>query len=161
MLLITDANIFMDLEKVGLLEYFDKLDFKFATSDFVFNELNSQQKTIVNQLNVDVFEISPTKIASFYQEFSNLGQLNISYQDYSIFYHAKAYNGTVLSNDKRLRNFAKTRSISVKGLFFILDEFISQMIISKEIMVQKLLLLKTINKRLPIQELDKRIKELS
>jgi rRNA-processing protein FCF1 len=157
MLLITDANIFMDLEKVGLLESFDSLSFDFATSDFVFNELNPQQQTVVKHLDVSIYEISANEIASFYQEFANLGQLNISYQDYSIFYHAKKCDGTVLSNDKRLRNFAKVRSIPIKGLFFIFDEFVVQGIVNKKLMTKKLILLKEINKRLPIKELDKRI----
>jgi len=161
MLLITDANIFMDLEKVGLLEYLDSLSFKFATSDFVFNELNAEQQSLVSHLNVEKFEIDANEIASFYQEFSSLGQLNISYQDYSIFYHANKYNGTVLSNDKRLRNFSKVRSTPVKGLFYILDELVIQEIITPKIMINKLKFLKKINCRLPLNEIDKRIKNFN
>jgi rRNA-processing protein FCF1 len=159
MLLITDANIFMDLEKIALLKYLNLLDFKFATSDFVFNELNPQQKSMVENLNVKRYELDSYEIGSFYQEFIALGQLNISYQDYSIFYYAKKCSGTVLSNDKRLRNFAKIRSIPVKGLFFILDEFVVQKIVDKIMMIEKLKLLKEINCRLPINEIDKRIEE--
>jgi rRNA-processing protein FCF1 len=161
MLLITDANIFMDLEKIGLLEYVDSLSFKFATSDFVFNELNSQQQALVSSLNVEKYEIDANEIGSFYQEFSDLGQLNISYQDYSIFYHAKKCNGVVLSNDKRLRNFSKVRSIPVKGLFYILDEFVIQEIVTPKIMIENLKLLKKINHRLPLNEIDKRIKKFN
>ncbi len=108
-------------------------------------------------MDVSIYEISANEIASFYQESADLGQLNISYQDYSIFYHAQKCSGTVLSNDKRLRNFAKVRSVPVKGLFFILDEFVVQGMVDKELMTKKLILLKEINKRLPIKELDKRI----
>ena len=49
------------------------------------------------------------------------------------------------------------RSIPVKGLFYILDEFVAQNIIESKIMVEKLKLLKEINCRLPMSELDKRI----
>jgi len=46
MLLVSDANIFIDLERIGLLIEFSKLDIKISTSDFVFNELNEKQQML-------------------------------------------------------------------------------------------------------------------
>ena len=63
-----------------------------------------------------------------------------------------------MSNDKRLRKYASKKEIAVKGLFFILDTMVSQECVTPRTMVEKLLQLKEINKRLPIDEIDKRIK---
>lgn len=158
MLLISDANIFIDLEKTNLLKHFDTLGIAIATSDFVYNELNSEQRSIVTQLNVEIYTMESDELLSFYNEFIAQDLKKLSSQDYSIFYYANKYNGEVLSNDKRLRKYATKKSVPVKGLFYILDKMVSQQCVTPRTMVEKLLQLKEINKRLPIDELDKRIK---
>jgi rRNA-processing protein FCF1 len=161
MLFVSDANIFIDLYKTDLLICFDRLGFTIATSDFVYNELNTAQKRVIDGLNVTVYEMDGAELAGFHMEFTELDLKQISYQDYSIFYYAKKYDGDVLSNDKRLRKFATRKSIPVKGLFYILDAMVSQGCISANLMVEKLILLKEINKRLPLKEIDNRIEQLT
>jgi len=161
MLLISDANIFIDLDKTDLLRYFDRLGFAVATSDFVYNELNAEQKSILDGLDIEIYEMDGEELSSFYTEFFDLNLKKISSQDYSIFYYAKKCDGEVLSNDLRLRKFAQRKSIIVKGLFYILDEMVSQNRVTASLMVEKLIMLKEINKRLPIDEVDKRIEALS
>lgn len=160
MLLISDANIFIDLYKLDLLELFGDLNLDVATTDFVYNELYPEQKEMVDTIEVEVFALSAEELPVFYQEFYGLGQTNISYQDYSVFDAAKKREGAVLSNDRRLRNFAKAKGVDVFGLFFILDEIHSQGLVEGSVMLSKLELLATINKRLPANELEKRIEAL-
>ncbi len=160
MLLVSDANIFIDLEKIGVLHFFDKLDFTVATSDFVYTELNQRQQEIVSGLHIEVFEMDADELMHFYDEFMKQNLKKISYQDYSIFYYAKKYQGEVLSNDKRLRIYAAKKSIPVKGLFYILDVMISRNCVGKKEMIEKLLMLKEINKRLPLKEIEDRIEKL-
>jgi rRNA-processing protein FCF1 len=159
MLLISDANIFIDLHKMDLLKHFDMLNFSIATSDFVYHELNSEQRSIIDRLCITIYEMDSDELEAFYKEFIQLDLRKISYQDYSIFYFAKRDGGEVLSNDKQLRIFAKKRSIPVKGLFYILDTMVSQGIVSKDLMVEKLQQLKKINKRIPLHEIEVRIKK--
>ena len=161
MLLISDANIFIDLDKTGLLKHFASLGFTITTSDFVYAELNARQKSIVDTLDITIYEMDGVELIDFYSEFSALKLKKLSYQDYSIFYYAQKHEGEVLSNDLRLRKYAAKRSISVKGLFYILDEMVSQGCVSNSMMVKKLILLKEINKRLPIKEIDDRITTLT
>ena len=158
MLLISDANIFIDLEKTDLLKHFDTLGIAVATSDFVYNELNSEQRSIVTELNIEIYTMESDELMDFFTDFTAQNLKKLSSQDYSIFYYAKKYNGEVLSNDLRLRKYATKKSISVKGLFFVLDTMVSQQCVTPRTMVEKLLHLKEINKRLPIDEIDKRIK---
>ena len=53
-IVINDANIFIDLINIDLLEKFLKLDLSFQTTDFVIKELNDtddiKQKKIVKKL---------------------------------------------------------------------------------------------------------------
>jgi rRNA-processing protein FCF1 len=161
MLLISDANIFIDLDKTDLLKHFDGLGFTIATSDFVYAELNAKQKSIVNALNIAIYEMDGTELIGFHSEFLALNLKKLSYQDYSIFYYARKYDAEVLSNDMRLRKYATRKSIPVKGLFYILDEMVLQGCVSASTMIKKLTLLKEINKRVPIKEIDDRIERLT
>ena len=160
MLLISDANIFIDLDKTDLLKHFDSLGFAIATSDFVYNELNTEQKNILDGLDIEIYEMDGLELSSFHTEFSDLNLKKLSSQDYSIFYYAKKCGGEVLSNDLRLRKYAQRKSITVKGLFYILDEMVSQNCVTASSMVEKLTLLKEINKRLPLTEIENRIETL-
>ena len=144
MLLISDANIFIDLEKTDLLKYFDTLGIAIATSDFVYNELHGEQKSIVTELNIEIYTMESDELMGFFNEFTAQNLKKLSSQDYSIFYYAKKYNGEVLSNDKRLRKYARKKEITVKGLFFILDAMVSQECVTPRTMVEKLLQLKEI-----------------
>jgi len=158
MLLISDANIFIDLEKTDLLKYFDRLGIDIATSDFVYDELNSKQRSIITTLSIEIYTMDGNELIKFLTEFTAQNLKKLSSQDYSIFYYAKKYGAEVLSNDKRLRIYATKKSIPIKGLFYILDEMVAQEYVTPRTMVEKLLQLKEINKRLPIEEIDKRIK---
>jgi len=66
MLLVSDANIFIDLEKIGLLIEFAKLNIEISTSDFVFNELNEKQQIIVKSLNIEIYTLNSDELMSFF-----------------------------------------------------------------------------------------------
>ena len=143
-----------------MLKHFDSIGFAVATSDFIYNELNIVQKQILNGLDIEIYKMDGLELLSFHAEFSDLNLKKLSSQDYSIFYYAKKSGGEVLSNDMRLRKFAQSKSIIVKGLFYILDEMVSQNCVTASFMVEKLILLKEINKRLPLSEIEGRIETL-
>lgn len=159
MLLISDANIFIDLEKIGLLIEFSKLDIEISTSDFVFNELNEKQQMLVKSLMIDICSLDSDELITFFTEYQALGQVKISSQDYSIYYFAKKHGSYVLSNDKALRNFSSRKSIKVKGIFYILDLIIEQSSLSKEDLSTSIKLLLN-NNWLPKDEINKRLEKL-
>lgn len=159
MLLVSDANIFIDLEKIGLLIEFSKLDIEISTSDFVFNELNTKQQMLVKSLNIDIYTLNSDELIIFLNEYQALGQVKISSQDYSIYYFAKKYKAYLLSNDKALRNFSKKNSVDVKGIFYILDLIIEQSTLSKNDLSASIALLLN-NSWLPTNEINKRLERL-
>jgi rRNA-processing protein FCF1 len=159
MLFISDANIFIDLYNIGLVDEFDQLNLDIRTTDFVLNELNASQQQIVKSMNITVHSLEPQELINFFSTFGSLGQLKISHQDYSVFYFAKELNGAVLTNDGALRKFAKNRSIEAKGLFYILDEIILSSKKDKTVLIESLELLMH-NEWLPKHEITKRIEQL-
>lgn len=159
MLLVSDANIFIDLERIGLLIEFSKLDIEISTSDFVFNELNEKQQILVKSLSIKIYTLTPNELMSFFTEYKALGQVKISSQDYSIYYFAKKYEAYLLSNDKALRKFSNINSVNVKGIFYILDLIIEQSQLSKKDLRGSITLLLD-NSWLPKNEIDIRLKRL-
>ncbi len=159
MLFISDANIFIDLYNIGLVDEFDQLNLDIRTTDFVLNELNESQQQIVKSMNITVHSLESQELINFFSTFGSLGQLKISYQDYSVFYFAKELNGAVLTNDGALRKFAKNRSVEAKGLFYILDEIILSSKKDKTVLIESLELLMK-NEWLPKHEITKRIEQL-
>jgi len=159
MLLVSDANIFIDLERIGLLIEFSKLDIEISTSDFIFNELNQKQQILLRSLNIDIYTLDPNELIIFFTEYRALGQVKISPQDYSIYYFAKKYEAYLLSNDKALRNFSNANSIDVKGIFYILDLIIEQSDLSNNDLEKSITLLLN-NSWLPKDEISKRLERL-
>jgi len=160
MLLISDANIFIDLHNIGLLEEFNNLDIDVATSDFVYDELNSSQKAIVDTMDIEIYELNSNELVDFFNDYQALGKVKISYQDYSIYHFAKEHNGEVLTNDGALRKFARQNSIGYKGIFYILDLIIEQSSMNDASIYMAIEQLKN-NSWLPQNEIDKRLDELS
>ncbi len=160
MIVVSDANIFIDLERVGLLIEFSKLDMGIATSDFVFNELNAKQQLLVKSLDVDIYSLDADELIMFFTEYQKLGRVKISHQDYSIFYFAKKLNASVLSNDKALRKFSTKNSLEVKGIFYILDMIITESKLSKDDLKKSITLLLD-NSWLPKDEIHKRLEKLT
>lgn len=156
MLLISDANIFIDLDKVDLLEICNQLNYKIITTDFVYNELYSKQKETLDKLNIEQLTFEAKEMIDFYTKYSQLGNVGISPEDYSLIYKAKE-KCSILTGDRALRNYIIKENIQVFGIFFILDSILKQNLISKEVWEEKLKLLQTINQRLPKKEFDKRL----
>ena len=157
MLLISDANIFIDLDKVDLLEICNQLNYKIITTDFVYNELYSKQKETLDKLNIEQLTFEAKEMIDFYTKYSQLGNVGISPEDYSLIYKAKKEKCSILTGDRALRNYIMKENIQVFGIFFILDSILEQNLISKEVWEEKLKLLQTINQRLPKKEFEKRL----
>lgn len=157
---INDANILIDIVKLELLSEFSKLNFEMYTTDFVFEELNIAQKSPVNELieSESIILIQTEKIED-YQGIIQLLDLStgLSFEDCSVWYYSKKYNGILLTGDGKLRKEVKKSGIEVRGIIYLFDELLKQNIIDFDIAVGKMEELKQLNNRLPKKEIDKRI----
>lgn len=157
MLLISDANIFIDLEKIDLINLCTCIPHEIVTTDFVFNELYPHQQSILKRLNIRALEFSGEEVIDFMQQYGSFGQIGISAPDYSLIYKAKQTSSSIMSGDKALRNFATSEKIPILGIFFLLDLFLKQKLLSLQDWKQKLTELQRINPRLPKKEFEKRL----
>lgn len=159
-IVINDANILIDLVKIDLLNEFVQLDFELKTTDFVFEELNEDQKNIIEQfIEAGKVEIITTeKVEDFAGIASILDNTSgLSFEDCSVWYYAFKLDGILLSGDGRLRKLAIANGISVRGILYIFDQLLLKDLLSFEEAINKIELLYEINSRLPIHSKNDRI----
>ncbi len=163
-IIISDANVFIDLLQVGLLEAFFALTFsdcEIWTTDFVYREVKNVGKVHV----LEKFKKNgKLKVASFNS--TELGEIiglknssanNTSIADASVWYYAKKTDGILLTGDKKLRKEATKDGIRVFGIIFVWERMLECGIVSSKEAADNLEALIGENPRLPKQICEQRI----
>ncbi len=152
-LVVSDANIFIDLIVMGFIGDFFQLPFDIMTVDFIMRELKkSGQKEIVQayearkKLTIQTFSAGEIDKINALRESEGY---KLSVQDCSIWFCAKKSGAAILTGDKALTTKARGDGIEVHGLLYVLDKLVEQNIIPPALASKKLSELTGDNKRLP------------
>ncbi|MFM2250109.1 MAG: hypothetical protein RLZZ358_1036 [Bacteroidota bacterium] len=78
----------------------------------------------------------------------------LSFEDCSVWYHARLSGGVLVTGDGLLRKKARVEGIEVRGIIFLITELKTQNILGIQDCLSLLNQLKQINPRLPIQEIE-------
>ncbi len=162
-LVITDSSVFFDIIKIQALPEFFALDFEICTTDFVKGEiLESEQKEqiemFIRSQKLIVFELTEQEI----DEVQNLKTTRFfkTLIDKTVLWKAKQLNCPLLTGDAKLRNEALEQGVIVHGSLWVIQIIVEQKIISPEVGIRFLEILKTVNDRLPLDEIEKLIRKL-
>lgn len=160
---VSDTNIFIDLVKLNLLGDLFALPWDVRTTDFVISELtDSEQKAAVTAFikrnKLIIGKLKADEVSEVVQRSRETGG-KISIADFSVCFYAKKNGYALLTGDKNLRKVATNESIEVHGILFLFDELVSHSILPPKLASEILRNLKGINTRLPIEEVDSRIKQ--
>jgi hypothetical protein len=120
--LVTDTNIWIDLENGGILAEVFHLPYQFLTPDFAISELIHPRWQTLQALGLEVRELDPEGILELFRlrpDFNNL-----STTDLAAFLLAKTLEATLLTGDWRLNELAKANRLSVHGVLWLLDEMV-------------------------------------
>lgn len=152
---INDANILMDIVKLDLTASFLALEFELYTTDFVFAEMEPEQQ---EQLLSDTL----IKIGANQEEMNAIFELSeqhtgLSYEDCSTWYFAQKMDGILVTGDGKLRTKARASGVEVRGMIYIIEQIKDQGLLPIADCIEKLSLLKELNDRLPINEIENRI----
>lgn len=142
---ITDANIFIDLYELELLELFFQLPYEFNTTVFVLEELEEECSMIVEKESKVLNIIEEDK-----EELDKLSwNKGFSFPDKSILFVAMKFEMVVFSGEKKMKNWCLNNGLESHGILFILQSFIDQHILPKDFVSSKLIELMTFNQWLP------------
>lgn len=163
-IVINDANILIDLVKLDMLDIFAQLNFDLHTTDFVYEELNEEQKSPVSVLyaNNKLKIIETTEVIDF-KKISELLERStgLSFEDCSVWYYSDKLSGTLLTGDGKLRKQVKKEGIEVRGIIYVFDELVNQNLLGYVEAIDKIEQLIQLNNRLPKSEIEKRIQSWS
>ena len=127
-LYVTDANIFIDLLYAGLLKLMPKLGLSIVTTQLVVDELNDEQQielqSLVDTNTLEIFEMTIEEIRGISLP------AGLSLPDRSVICLAIRESGVLVSGDGLVRRTAGSLGIDVRGLLWLLDEFVFTKLIS-------------------------------
>jgi hypothetical protein len=120
--LVTDTNIWIDLENGGVLVEVFRLPYQFIIPDFAIPELMRPRWETLKALGLEAHEL----IAEQLSELLQLRQIyrNLSIIDLAAFLLARMLDATLLTGDWRLIELANVNGLSVHGVLWLLDEMV-------------------------------------
>jgi predicted nucleic acid-binding protein len=156
---INDANILMDIVKLNLTASFLALEFELYTTDFVFAEMEpEQQEQLLSDTLIKIGATAEDMTAIFELSEQNTG---LSYEDCSTWYFAQKMDGILVTGDGKLRTKARASGVEIRGMIYIIEQIKQQGLLPTVDCIEKLRLLRELNDRLPMNEIENRIQTWS
>ena len=156
---INDANILMDIVKLDLTVSFLALEFELYTTNFVFAEMEpEQQEQLLSNTLIKIGANQEDMNAIFELSEQHVG---LSYEDCSTWYFAQKMDGILVTGDGKLRTKARASGVEVRGMIYIIEQIKQQGLLPTVDCIEKLRLLRELNDRLPMNEIENRIQTWS
>lgn len=160
---VTDANIFIDLYDLEIINSFFDLDIEVHTTSTVLYELYlNQQQILLAYHSVGKLEIHNLKMEDYEEIFNENYPKSLSEADKSVLHVANKINAYVLSSDKAVRNFARIKNIEYHGMIWVFDKLVENKVLSgneAKLKLKKLLETNFIyrNNQTLVEEIEKRL----
>lgn len=157
-LLVSDANILIDLEEGLLLSDIFSLPYQFSTPDILFHdELEECHHQLVDMgLKLGVLT---SETLCYAEKLINTYSAPSRYDCFALAL-AKQEKCPLLSGDKRLRKAAENEGVIVKGTLWLVNELITQNIISISKAQEAFGRMQAADRRLPWDKVDLLLKNL-
>jgi hypothetical protein len=157
-LLISDANILIDLEEGGLIKQMFQLSFQFSIPDILFEEELDQQHGYLVDLGLELRELSGESM--LYGMELTQKYTHPSRNDCFALALAKQENCPLLTGDKSLRAAAETEAVIVQGTLWVVEQLVRQGVISADQAREGYGKMKRAGRRLPWQLAETKLAEL-
>ena len=122
LVLVTDTNIWIDLENGGLLVEVFRLPHRFLIPDFAIPELVSPRWETLAVLGLEAHELGAEQVIELAQ--LRHSHKNLSVVDLAAFLLTKALGATLLTGDRRLVELANSNGFAAHGVLWALDEML-------------------------------------
>ena len=167
-IVIYDANIIIDLHKIGLLHIIQEANVQVHTTSLVITELKVPNRDMIKQLlpslivhSYDLIEQYITIIQIQNELKQSKEKYNLSLPDVSVLHLAFELSATLCTGDGNLRKVAQRRGIDVRGTIGIILQLYNEHLISKDVAIQSFKLLQQTNSRIAPHLIDDAIENLS
>lgn len=166
-LLISDANILIDMEAGALMETLFRLPMQFAIPDLLYYEEIEEGSPGLEQLGLQVMEVSGEFVkyaaelpSQYAATLPSKNGAKPSHNDYLALALAKQESCTLLTGDSNLRIVASQEQISVMGTIGLLCAMVENQLLAVDDALQALQRMKERKRRLPWHEAETVIESL-
>jgi predicted nucleic acid-binding protein len=120
--LVTDTNIWIDLENGKILADVFRLPYQFFTTDFAVEEFIHPGWVTLQYLGLQTHGLEPEYVLELVQ----LRQIHrqLSAIDLAALLLARVLDASLVTGDRRLNELAKAQGVPVHGVLWILDEMV-------------------------------------
>jgi len=157
--LVTDTNIWIDLENGGILAEVFQLPYQFLISDFAILELIRPRWETLEVLGLRTYELPAEQVLELFQ--LRQAYRNLSMIDLAAFLLAKILDATLVTGDWRLSELANASGLSVHGALWILDEMVHFKALTLGHAASALKRMLNLGARLPAEECRNRLTKWS
>ncbi len=157
-LLVSDANILIDLEEGGLITAFFDLPFEFTVPDILFFEELEEQHAHLLDIGLVVRELSVNTMS--YAFSLTQKARGPSRMDCFALALAKQESCPLLSGDKALRKLANNELIKTMGTIWIVGRLVEENLISKDEARSAYKKMKAAGSRLPWDTAEEELSKL-
>jgi len=156
-LLISDANIIIDMVAGELVEAMFSLPYEFGTPDILYVEELEEQHSDMIDAGLQLYELSPAYIDRTIEYLQLDIARRVSANDCMALALAQQEQCCLLTGDARLRQLATTQGVTVRGTLWLVEAMLSEGQISvceAQIAYQKM---KHDGSRLPTEEIKNQL----
>lgn len=156
-LLISDANVIIDLEVGGLIKQMFRLDYGFAVPDVLYETELKENHANLPKLGLKRLELQPEAVAYTVElaaKYRKPGRI-----DLMALALAKQEQCRLLTGDQALREASKAEGMDVVGTIWLIGEMLRAKIITKKDARAAYNKMKESDRRLPWAEAEKQMKE--
>lgn len=154
-LLISDSNIIIDLEEGGITEEFFQLPYEIAIPDILFAEELEKNHGELLERGLQIKELSAETLQDAFWIMSIYPRP--SRNDCFALMLARQENCPLLTGDRDLRSAAEKEGIIVMGTIWIVEQMVTQRILTKGEAEKSYRLMKENNRRLPWETAFRRL----
>ncbi len=157
-LVISDANILLDMGSGGLLEPMFRLDFRFAIPDVLLLTELKRESTRLRGLGLVAKEIGPKGVDYILALSVKAGRLGVGRMDLFALALAKQEDCMLLSGDARLRALAQEEGTEVHGTLWLVEAMFRARRIRLVRAAQAYERMRVAGRRLPWDEVERQLK---
>ena len=154
-LLVTDTNIWIDLDNGGILIKVFRLPYKLVSPDIAIKELIRPTWRSLQKMGLEFVELQPRLVLELSQLLGIYPYLSTI--DLASYLLARELNGVLLTGDRHLQQLATLNGVSTHGSIWVLDEMIRLEILTPKTAGEALRRIIEQGARLPAEECKKRL----
>lgn len=155
-LLISDANILIDMEAGALVGTMFRLDYQFAVPDVLFEEELRERHGHLAARGLIALELSGDTMAQVFSLARDYGN-RVSRNDLMALGLAVQECCTLLTGDRRLRQVAEERAVPVRGTLWLVEQMLHARILSPIQAADAYHLMRVERRRLPWKDIRRQL----